>query len=354
MKYLIWGTGAYCKDKIEYNFQNPDDEIIGFVDRKRGKFLNREVILPSDIPLYQYDKIVIFSKTFLEITKELIEIGIKADRIIPGISLLPYRGEEIQWMTDDSIINVREDGSLIYSYGEKEIIISGEEDWVKVKKLFCSEENNDLVKKININPVSRLFGIDRGMAIDRYYIERFLKENSQYIQGNVLEMGENTYTKKYGVKNCDSYVFIFDKEKGVVDQFVYGNLENGENLPNGLFDCIIFTQVFNFIFDVSTAITNSIKMLKSGGVLLLTVAGNTPISKYDMQRWGHYWNFTYKAIERLCCRANTECIVVSYGNCKSACEFLQGMAVDDVEDIRELDYYDANYPIVIGACVKKI
>ena len=46
-------------------------------------------------------------------------------------------------------------------------------------------------------PVSKIFGIDRGKGIERYYIEQFLEKNKNHIQGNVLEVGENTYTKKY-------------------------------------------------------------------------------------------------------------------------------------------------------------
>ena len=48
------------------------------------------------------------------------------------------------------------------------------------------------------SPVSRVFGLDRGTAIDRYYIEKFLTKSSALIGGVVLEIGDDYYTKKYG------------------------------------------------------------------------------------------------------------------------------------------------------------
>src|SRR5262245_60042480 len=49
-----------------------------------------------------------------------------------------------------------------------------------------------------ITPISQVFGFDRGQPIDRYYIECFLQRYARDIQGAVLEIGENTYTCKYG------------------------------------------------------------------------------------------------------------------------------------------------------------
>src|SRR5215813_1540561 len=40
-----------------------------------------------------------------------------------------------------------------------------------------------------ITPVSRVWGFDRGSAIDRYYIERFLAAHASDVRGHVLEIG---------------------------------------------------------------------------------------------------------------------------------------------------------------------
>ena len=41
-------------------------------------------------------------------------------------------------------------------------------------------------------PISRLWGFDRGLPIDRFYIERFLSRHHQDIRGNVLEVGADS------------------------------------------------------------------------------------------------------------------------------------------------------------------
>ena len=47
-------------------------------------------------------------------------------------------------------------------------------------------------------PVSREFGFERGRPIDRWYIERFLREHAGDVRGRVLEVAESTYTQWYG------------------------------------------------------------------------------------------------------------------------------------------------------------
>jgi hypothetical protein len=41
-------------------------------------------------------------------------------------------------------------------------------------------------------------GFDRGLPIDRYYIERFLQTHSADIRRHVLEVGDNAYTRRFG------------------------------------------------------------------------------------------------------------------------------------------------------------
>src|SRR4051794_37443694 len=47
-------------------------------------------------------------------------------------------------------------------------------------------------------PISTVFGFDRGTPIDRYYIETFLSKNADDIRGRVLEIGDNSYTVRFG------------------------------------------------------------------------------------------------------------------------------------------------------------
>src|SRR3989304_5790986 len=49
-----------------------------------------------------------------------------------------------------------------------------------------------------VTPISRIFGLNRGLPIDRYYIEQFLSEHASDIQGRGLEIGDNFYPQKIG------------------------------------------------------------------------------------------------------------------------------------------------------------
>src|SRR5678815_5361414 len=49
-----------------------------------------------------------------------------------------------------------------------------------------------------LKPISSDYGNSRGLEIDRYYIEKFLAQSADDIQGRVLEIKHNTYTKTYG------------------------------------------------------------------------------------------------------------------------------------------------------------
>ena len=49
-----------------------------------------------------------------------------------------------------------------------------------------------------LEPLSRRFGLSRGLPIDRYYIEKFLEKNHRDIRGRVLEIADRNYTVKFG------------------------------------------------------------------------------------------------------------------------------------------------------------
>jgi len=201
-------------------------------------------------------------------------------------------------------------------------------------------------------PVSTKFGFDRGLPIDRYYIEKFLNKNKKYIKGSVLEISENKYTKKFGGNRVKkSMVINYKKTRGVN---LVANLETGSGVLEELADCFIMTQTLPFVFDISNVIKNSLKLLKKGGVLLITTPGITQISRYDMDRWGQYWSLTDLAIKKLFSEfvTNKNIHTETYGNVKSSSLFLYGLSASEV-DRGELDYNDPNYQLVVCARITK-
>lgn len=204
-----------------------------------------------------------------------------------------------------------------------------------------------------VRPASYNFGLDRGKAIDRYYIEKFLFENRNLIRGVVVEVGGRAYSRKFGDQQITkSLVLHPNPEKRHVD--IVANLETGKGIPENLADCLILTQTLLCIFDVQSAAENSIKILKPGGAILLTVPGITQISQYDYQRWGQYWSFTDQTIKRLFEKIvpSKNINIKTYGNVKVATSFLYGLALHEINK-KTLDYHDPNYQLIISAVIKK-
>lgn len=198
-----------------------------------------------------------------------------------------------------------------------------------------------------LKPVSRVFGFDRGLCIDRHYIEEFLRLHGADISGRVMEVGDSTYTHRFGgerVTFCD----VLHAVPGNPQATLVGDLSTGEGIPKDTFDCMILTQTFPFIYSVKEAVLNSYLALKPGGVLLATFPGISQISKYDMERWGDYWRFTDASAGRLFGEVfGPENIQIeTYGNVLVACAFLHGLAAQELRP-HQLEYQDPDYQVLI-------
>jgi SAM-dependent methyltransferase len=127
-------------------------------------------------------------------------------------------------------------------------------------------------------------------------------------------------------------------------------LARGENLPSDTFDCIICTQVLLFVYDIHTAVRTLYRILKPGGVMLVTVAGVAhKISRTDMEQGGDYWRFTTLSLRRLFEEVfpveNIE--VKAYGNVMAAIAFLHGFAAEELKK-EDLEYRDPDYEVSIA------
>lgn len=196
-------------------------------------------------------------------------------------------------------------------------------------------------------PISRVFGFDRGLCIDRYYMQAFLNRRNIDIRGRVLEVGDSEYTLWFGgdrVTRSD----VLHAVPGNPKATVVGDLATGEGIAHEAFDCMILTQVLLFIYDVKAAVGNSYAALKPGGVLLATFPGISQISRYDMDRWGDYWRFTDASARRLFGDVfGAENVTVeTHGNVLVACAFLHGLATEELRR-SELDYTDPDYQVLI-------
>jgi hypothetical protein len=201
-------------------------------------------------------------------------------------------------------------------------------------------------------PISTQFGMDRGTPIDRFYIEQFLEKNAAAIKGRVVEIADNTYTLKYGRGIEKSEILHVDPS--AADATIIADLSNPDSIPANVADAFICTQTLNFIYEVKNAVQGIHKLLKINGKALITVAGLSQISRYDMDRWGDYWRFTDKSLKRLLAEYfdENDIEITTFGNVHSATMFLQGLSMEEV-DRHKIMLNDRDYQMIIGAVVIK-
>ncbi|MBI4232786.1 methyltransferase domain-containing protein [Candidatus Peregrinibacteria bacterium] len=199
--------------------------------------------------------------------------------------------------------------------------------------------------------MSDVYGFDRGTPLDRYYIENFLSENAKLLKGVVLEVLNDNYTKKYGGDNV-SRSDVLDIDPKNKQANIRADLRNTQNLPPNVYDCIILTQVLQFIDDVDAAIASAYRMLKPGGTLLCTLPS---VSRIDCvaKEEGDYWRFTKASATYLFAKhfKGENLVISAFGNVFVDVCFLEGIALEEITK-KELDYVDSNFPLLI--CVKAI
>ncbi len=205
-----------------------------------------------------------------------------------------------------------------------------------------------------LEPLTRSFGYDRGKPIDRYYINKFLSQHTGDIEGDVVEIGDDRYTRKFGgdrVTRSD----VLDQDHPGSTPTIIADLTNAYHVQSNSFDCIIITQTLQFIYDVHSAIHTLHRILKPGGVILGSLPSLSPICRYDMDRWGDYWRFTSATVQRLFgdLFGSKNVQVEAHGNVLVAMAFFYGMAAEDLTT-EELDFKDRDYEALITVRAIKV
>lgn len=195
-------------------------------------------------------------------------------------------------------------------------------------------------------PLSDHWGADRGMPIDRYYIERFLESRSAAISGRVLEVRDSRYTEQFGTGVTRTDIVDLDATNPAAT--IVADLTSADRIPSDSFDCFVLTQTLQFVYDVGAAVRESHRVLRTGGVLLATVPA---VSKIDRHAGvdGDFWRFTAASCRRLfgSVFGADQVQVRAYGNVLAAIGFLTGLARDDLSDA-ELDIDDELFPVLVG------
>lgn len=202
-------------------------------------------------------------------------------------------------------------------------------------------------------PIGRDFGVDRGTPVARYYVESFIARHANDIHGRVLEVADNDYTRRFGGARVDRSDVISREARP--NTTIAGDLAQPGTLPEAAFDCIIFTQTLQYIYDARAGVAMLYRALKPNGVLLATVPAIAPMGdrpghpdKPDVWPW--YWTFTPAALRRLLEDqfGQNAVAVQAHGNVFLAAAFLYGLAIEEL-DLSELNVDDPRYPILVAA-----
>jgi Methylase involved in ubiquinone/menaquinone biosynthesis len=188
--------------------------------------------------------------------------------------------------------------------------------------------------------------LDRGTPVDRYYIEGFLAREALAIQGRVLEIEDDLYTRRFGGSRV-SRSDVLHVVEGNPRATLVGDLTAADHIGSDTFDCIVLTQTLQYIYDTRAVLRTLKRILKPGGVLLATFPG---LSRIGHEEWegSWYWGFTTASARRLFQEAFAEgpVLVEAFGNVLAAISFLHGVAAEELRE-EELEYRDRDYELLI-------
>jgi SAM-dependent methyltransferase len=201
-----------------------------------------------------------------------------------------------------------------------------------------------------VTPLSRCYGLDRGRPVDRYYIEQFLAGNSRYVRGACLEVRDDGYTRRFGGGRV-TRVDVLDINPSNRLANIHGDLRHLGGVPDDTYDCVILTQVLQYVDDLGAAVSETHRILKRGGSVLVTVPALSLCQGGDVT---DYWRFTPHAIRYLLRQYFPEqgIVVQGHGNALAGVAFWLGLAQEDLRRWH-LEYYDPDYACIASARATK-
>jgi SAM-dependent methyltransferase len=192
-------------------------------------------------------------------------------------------------------------------------------------------------------PVSRRWGFDRGLPIDRYFIESFLERSRADIRGRVLEVKDDGYTRRFGSAVTSAEVLDIDPTNTAAT--IIADLTDAPDIPDDSYDCVLLTQVLHWVYDIQSAVKECRRILKPGGTLLVTMPS---LSRCREQLDGDFWRLMPAGAGRLFgdVFGPQNVTVAGHGNAVLGAAFFIGVATEEVSS-RQLDRHDPYFPILV-------
>ena len=212
-----------------------------------------------------------------------------------------------------------------------------------------SEERRDAVGFADLrrtSPVARDWGYERGVPVDRHYIEGFIEQHATDIRGTVLEVQEPDYTARFGAERV-TRSDVVDLNAANPRATVISDMRCAANLPSDTYDCLIITQTLHVIDDMPAVVSECARVLKPGGVLLATLPCTSRVC-LEYGYGGDLWRVTVDGARQLFADsfplATLE--VEGRGNTLVSTAFLYGLACHELQD-NEFDVDDPYNPMLV-------
>ncbi len=358
---IVFGTGKYFEHKraaIQSRYH-----ITGFLDNRaaadapyRYRDTDIPVMNPAAVDAEGTTEIFLMSVHFVGMWKQLCEAGVDPGRLVFPFEQKPFFENEEALAGCLERIVFQRDCFVCFCRDGRTIRIGDEDAWRAFLRQAYRERYAVIraVAEMDTEPVSRQFGTERGTPVDRYYIARFLRQYRDRICGDVLEIEDNTYTRRFGAERVVRSLVMDVSNAGGGITF-NGNLETGEGIRDGIADCFILTQTLMYLADVRAAAHNIGRLLKKGGSALITCSGLSQNSIRCMDDYGCRFNFNMDAFRWMFAEEPSLRLaaVGSFGNVKTVTAHIVGLCREDLQE-KDFEANDKYYPLIVYAVVEKI
>lgn len=202
-----------------------------------------------------------------------------------------------------------------------------------------------------LEPLSDVYGIDRGTPIDRVFIDNFAAQNRASIRGRVLEVGDGRMAKRFGAAHVTE-VEVLDVDPANPLATIVVDLDDQGALDGEAFDCVVLTQVLQFLRRPDVALHSIWEALNVHGTILITVPC---VSRRDATSGdSDFWRWTPAGLalllEQVLPGAKTE--TVAFGNLLTCVAFLHGLAGEELR-ATDLAHVDEDFPLLACARVTR-
>lgn len=145
--------------------------------------------------------------------------------------------------------------------------------------------------RARLNPFAFLRG--RADTPGRFYIDQFLGRYTAECRGCFLEFGDPRYRAMFAPGAIERYdVLNIEAAPGVT---IVGDIQGCPQIPDNTYDVIVCTQVLEHVPNPFLAAAELSRILKPGGLLLLTVPAAYPYHAVPRD----YWRFTRDSLQLL-------------------------------------------------------